>query len=193
MSPERFVEKAIPQSEQPPAEQNPEVSFDSLGDPEASVIAAEEFLPIVDAEASPGPSWDREGGPSPSTAQSDYVAPQDEVGDVTVADTLKPRREAIASSHSRASSYDRLYANEKLASPPKQAALPHDPYKPTGSSVQYLPPTNQFVPARHRDLLLCMIRTNRRCPQIRAQFPSRCLPLLQSMAMARAQVLCEVV
>ena len=145
MSPEQSVGKTIPQSEQPSAEQISEILFDSLGDPEA--IAADEFLPTVDAEASPGPSWDREGGPSPSTARrSDYVTPQYEVGDVTVRDTPKPEQEPITLSHSRASSYDRRCADEKLTSPPKQTAPPHDPYKPTGSSVQYPPPVNQFVP-----------------------------------------------
>ena len=148
MSPERFVEKTIPQSGQPPTEQNPKISFDSLGDPEASAIAADEFLSTADAEASPGPSWDHESGPSPSTTlQSDHVTPQDKIGDMTITDTPKLEQEPIASSHSRASSYDQLHVNEKLASPPKQTTPSHDPYKPTGPSVQYLPPANQFVPA----------------------------------------------
>ena len=148
MSPERFVEKAAPQSEQPLAEQNTEIPLDCLGDSEASVIAADEFLPTVDAEASPGLSWNREGGPSPFTArQPDYVTPQDGVGDATVMDTPKPEQEPDPSSHSRASSYDRLHANEKSASPPKRTAPPHNPYKPTGSSVQYPPLASQFVPA----------------------------------------------
>ena len=148
-SPEQYITKAIPQSEQPPAEQKPAVSCDSLGDPEASAIATDEFLPTADAETSPGLSWDREGRPSSYTAwQSDYVTPQDdEVGDVAVTDTPKPEQEPIASSRSRASSYDRLYANDKLTSSRKQTAPPHDPYKPTGSLVQYPPPANQFVPA----------------------------------------------
>lgn len=148
MSPERFVQKAAPQSEQPLAEQNTETPLDCLGDSEAPVIAADEFLPTVDAEASPGLSWNHEGGPSLFTArQSDYVTPQDGVGDATVMDTPKPEQEPIPSSHSRVSSYDRSHANEKLASPPKRTAPPHDPYKPTGSSVQHPPPASQFVPA----------------------------------------------
>ena len=150
MSPEQSVEKVIPRAEQSLAEKNSDTPFDGLGDPEASVTATDEFLPTSDAEASPGLSWDPEGGPSPSTArQSDYVAPKDSrVGNVTVPDIPKPEQEPTASSHSRASSYDQLYANDKLASPPKQSALPHDPYKPTGSSVQLPPPAKQFAPAQ---------------------------------------------
>ena len=146
MSPEQSIKKTLP--EQPPAERNPEISFDNLDDPEASAITAEEFPPITDAEASPGLLWDREGGPSPSTArQSNYVTSGDgEVGDATVTDIPKPKQEPTASSHSRASSYDRPYANDKLASPPKQTASRYDPYKPTSSSVNHLPPINQFVP-----------------------------------------------
>ena len=147
MSPEQFIERTLPHQGQPPAEQNPEIPFDSLDDPEASAIAADEF-PYT-ADASPGPSWDREGGPNPSKAwQSNYVTPRDhEVGNVMVTDVPKPEQEPVASSHSRVSSYDRLYANNKLASPPKQTAPPHDPYKPTGSSARYPPPSSQLVPA----------------------------------------------
>jgi len=147
MSPEKSIGKAIPQ---PPAERNPQVSFDSLDDPEASAIAAEEFPPIADADPSPGLLWNREGGPSPSTArQSDYVTSKDdEVRDVTVIGAPGPKEEPTASSHSRASSYDRLHANDKLASPPKHTVSPYDPYRPTNFSVNHPPPANQFVPAQ---------------------------------------------
>jgi len=149
MSPEQSTAGALPQPERRPAEQNPDISFDSLGDPEASAAATEDFPPTVDAEASPGLSMNHEGDPSPSTArQSDYVTPKDdEAGDVTVTDVPKPEQEPTAPSHSRPGSYDRIYANDKLTSPQKQAVPPHDPYKSTGSLVQHPPPANQIVPA----------------------------------------------
>lgn len=148
-SPEQFIEKRLPQREQLPTEQNPEVPFDDFGDPEAAAIAADEFPPTADAEASLGLSWDHESGPSPFTArQSDYVTPEDGgVGGVKVTEIPKPEKEPTASSHSRASSYDRPYANNKLASPPKQT-VPHDPYKPAGSSVRRPVLANEFVPAQ---------------------------------------------
>ena len=144
MSPEQSIEKVL--QERPPAEQDPENLFDGPSDPEALASAADEFPPIADTETSPGLSWDREDGPSPSTArQSDYVTPKDDsVGDVTITEKPKPEQGPTPASHSRASSYDRLYGNGGLASPPKP---PHDPYKPTSSSVQHPPPANQFVPA----------------------------------------------
>lgn len=146
MSPEQPSERTTSHLERP--EQNLGVSRDGPSHPETSFFAANEFPPATDAEASLGLSWDPEGGPSPSTAlQSDYVRPQ-EVGDAIVTDTPKPEQEPITSSHSRASSYDRLYVNEKSTSPRKQSAPPHDPYKPTSSSVQQPPPTNQFVPVK---------------------------------------------
>jgi len=146
-SPERFIGGTLPQPERPPAEQDPENLFDSPSDPEALANVADEFPP-ADAESSPGLSWDREGGPTPSTArQSDYVTPEDDgVGDVTIAEKPKLEQGPTPPSHSRVSSYDRLYRSDKLASPPKQPAPPHDPYKPTSTSVQRSPPTNQFVP-----------------------------------------------
>ena len=149
MSPEQSIEKTLPQQERPPTEQNPGSSFDSFGDPEASAIAADRFPPTADTEASPGLSWDREEGPTPSAARrSDYATPEDhKIGDVKVMEIPKPEPEPAASSHSRTSSYDRLYANTKLASPPKRTVPPHDPYKPTGSSARHPPPANQFVSA----------------------------------------------
>ncbi|KAF9652872.1 hypothetical protein BDM02DRAFT_3108502 [Thelephora ganbajun] len=149
MSPEQSIVKTIPQPEQPLAGQNPEVSFDDLGDPEASVIAADTYPPIANANTSPGLSWDHEGGPSPSTArQADYVTPKDnEVGDATITSMPIPEQGPTASSHSRTSSYDRPYANDKLASPSKQTAPPRDSYKLTGSTVHHPPPASQFVPA----------------------------------------------
>jgi len=146
-SPEQPIEKSIPQTERPPAEPNPEIPFDSLGDPEASAIAVDELTPAADPSL--GLSWDHEGGPSPpSPRQLEYVAPKDdEFGDVTVTDIPKPERGPVASSRSRTNSYDRLYANDKMASPPKPAAPPHDPYKPTSPLVQRPPPVSQFVPA----------------------------------------------
>ena len=148
-NPEQFVRGTLPQPERPAAEQDPENLFDSPSDPEALANAADEFPPAVEAETSPGLLWDREGGPTPSTArQSDYVAPEDGgVGDVAITEKTKLEQGQTASSHSRVSSYDRLSRNDKLASPPKQTAPPHDPYKPTSPLVQRSPPTNQFVPA----------------------------------------------
>jgi hypothetical protein len=149
MSLVRSPEKKILHPEQPPPEQDPEVPFDSYGDPEASVIDAEAFPTVADADASPGLSWDREGGPTPSTArQPDYVTPkEDEVRDVMVTDIPKPAQQPATPPHSRASSYDRLHVNGKLASPPRQTAPPYGPYKPTGSTVLHSSPPSQFVPA----------------------------------------------
>ena len=138
MSPEQSTEKTLPLQERHPAEQNSNVLFDNLGDPEASAMAAGEFPLTADAEGSPGLLWDREGGPSPSTAR---------VRNLNVKDAPKPELEPTASSHSRTSSHDRPYTN-KLASPQKWASPPHDPYKPSGSSVRHPPPTNQFVPTQ---------------------------------------------
>ena len=139
------LENLVPELEQPSAVQDPETPFDSYDDPEASAVDADKFPSIANANTSPGLSWDRPDGPSPSTArQSDYTTPQDdEVGDMTITDTHKPEPEPVAS-HSRASSYDRLHANDKLA-PPKQA-VPQDPYKPTSSTVKHPPSASHFVP-----------------------------------------------
>jgi len=152
MGPEQPIEKALPQPEKPPTEQDledPEGAFDSPGDAEALAVAADEFPPTADAEASLGPLLDREGGPSPSTArQSDYVTPKDGgIGSVKIAEKPKLEQGPAPSSHSRASSYDRLYGSGKLTSPPRQVTSPHDPYKPASSSVQHPPPVKQFVPA----------------------------------------------
>lgn len=148
MSPEQSVEKTLSLPEQPPAEQNIDISFDGFGDPEAAGITADGFPPVANTESSPGLSWNREGGPSPSTArQSDYVAPKDDgIGEVTATEIPKPEQDPTASSHSRASSYDLLYGNDKLASPQKQAAPPRNPHKPI-SSVQHSPPTHRVVHA----------------------------------------------
>lgn len=143
-SPEQSTERTTPHLER--SEQNFEVSCDNPGHLEVSSLAANELPPTADAEASPGLIWDPEGGPSPSTAlQSDYVRLR-EIGDAIVTDAPKPEQEPIPSSHSRASSYDRLYVNEKSTSPRKQTTLPHDPYKPMSPLVQQPPPTNQTVP-----------------------------------------------
>jgi len=92
-SPERFIGGTLPQPQRPPTE----------GDPEALSNAAGEFPPATDAKASPGLSWDPEGGPTPSTArQSDYVAPKDDgVGDVTIREKPRIEQGPTASSHSR--------------------------------------------------------------------------------------------
>ena len=147
-SPEQLIRGTLPQTERPPVDQDPENLFDSLSDPEALANAADELPPTTDAEASPGLSWDREGGPTPSTArQSDYVTPKDDgVGDTTITEKPKTNQGPTPSSHSRVSSYDRLYRNDKLVSPSKPTAPPHDPYKPTSASVHHPPPANQFVP-----------------------------------------------
>jgi hypothetical protein len=145
MSQEQSTEQTTSHLERP--EQNPEVPCDNPGHLEASSIAADDLPSTTDTEASLGLSWDPEGGPSPSTAlQSDYVRPQ-EIGDAIVTDAPKPEQEPIPSSHSRGSSYDRLYVNEKSTSPRKQTALSHDPYKPS-SLAQQLPPTNPTVPVQ---------------------------------------------
>jgi COPII coat assembly protein SEC16 len=136
---ERSPEEPIYQPEQPPIGQDPEVPFNSHDDPEAPAIDADEVPPIDDAPL--GLTWDREGGPSPLTAhQSDYVTSKDNiVRDVMVTDMPKLEH-PITSPHSRASSYDRL------ASPQKMTAPPHDLYKTTGSMAQHPSSAIQFAP-----------------------------------------------
>lgn len=142
-SPEQSLGEPNHQPGQPPARQAPVVPFDGHDDPEALPIDADDVPPITDASS--GLSWTREDGPSPSTARrSDYVTSKnDEVRGVTVTDISKlgPEEQPTTSPHSRASSYDRLASAQKLIAPP------HDPYKPTGSTVQHPPPANQLARA----------------------------------------------
>lgn len=149
MRTERSPGRSISQSEQSPTGQDLEVPFDNYdcGDPEPLAADASESPPITDIDASTGLPWDREGGPSPSTArQSDHVPPEDnEVGDAKVADIPKPEEHPVTPPHSRTNSYGRPRANGKLVSPPRQTAPPHDPYKPTDLTVQHPPPVNQAV------------------------------------------------
>ena len=150
MRTERPPETSISRPEQSPAGQDPEVPFDNYnyGDPEALAVDASESPPITNIDASTGLTWDREGGPSPSTArQLDYVPPEDnEVGDARVADTPKPEY-PVTPPHSRTNSYGMPRANGKLVSPPRQTAPSHAPYKPVDPTVQHTPPVNPAVPA----------------------------------------------
>ena len=140
--------KTIPRPEQPPTKKDHGVSFDDFGDPEALGMDAEEVPPATDAEASPGLLWDREGGPSPSTArQPDPTTPKnDEIDDTTIVDIPKPEVQPASSPHSRAGSYDRSRVNDKLASPPKPTAPSYNSYKSTNPAPQHPPSANQSFP-----------------------------------------------
>lgn len=136
--PGQSLKEPIHQPKQLPARHDPEVPFDSYDDLEAPSIDSDDVLPIADASLGLPPG--RESGSSPSTArQPDYVTFKDgEVRDTMVTDIAKPRQQPTTSPHPRASSYDRL------ASPPKPTASPHDPHKPTDSMVQHPLSANKF-------------------------------------------------
>jgi hypothetical protein len=150
MSPEQPSANVIPQMQmkQPPVEKDPEVPFDNYGDPET--LATDAVVPpIIGTDVPPGPLWDREGGPNPSTThQSDYMTSKnDEIRDATTTDVFEPEHQPTTSPHSRASSYDRSRMSDKLTSPTERAVPLYDPYKPTVSTVQHPPTVSQFIPA----------------------------------------------